>query len=259
LPAYLDELAGRAERMKKDGTAFGLPQLDATLGFHQPGDLLVIGSNSGKGKSLISLQGAIYNAKGRGIATGIISLEMEENQTYDRVFSHIGKISMNGFKTGEFTSEGLERIHQVHESLSTTPLWFYREKTDLESVKSRARRLCAIEGIKLLVIDYMQLIRLKHTRLSRQEQLEFIANDLKQFAHELGVVIWCPVQLNKDGDPRGAMDILQASDILFRLVMNKNSEVDGKMEIDKSRQGESSTIIPVSRKGWYMTIEENEE
>lgn len=256
LPAYLDELQGRAARLKKEGTAFGLERLDNLLGFHQPGDFLTIGSHSGVGKSMIALQGAVYNAQVRGLPVGLISLEMEEPQYYDRLFSHVGQISMNGFKSGEFLPEGWAKIARVHDSLSSAPFHFYREKTDLDRIKSLGRRLHALEGIKLLVIDYLQLIRKSGRHHSRQEELEFISNDLKEFAGELGIVIWCPVQLNKDGEVRGAMDILQASDISFRLTMEKNSKVNGILDIDKSRQGESVVKIPVSRHGWFMTIEE---
>lgn len=259
LPAYLDELSGRAERLRKEGVSFGLSMLDSTLGFQQSGDLLTIGSHSGEGKSMLALQGAVYNAVVRGLPVGFISLEMSESQNFDRLFSHVGQISMNGFKTGEFSEEGWNQIHWVQKKLATAPFHFYREKNDLDRIKSLGRRLSALEGIKLLVIDYLQMIRKPGHHNSRQEELEFIANDLKQFADEIGATIWCPVQLNKAGEVRGAMDILQASDISFRLVMEKAAKVNGKLEIDKSRQGDSTKNILMKRNGWFMTIEEREE
>lgn len=208
---------------------------------------------------MLALQGAVYNAVVRGLPVGFISLEMSESQNFDRLFSHVGQISMNGFKTGEFSEEGWNQIHWVQKKLATAPFHFYREKNDLDRIKSLGRRLSALEGIKLLVIDYLQMIRKPGHHNSRQEELEFIANDLKQFADEIGATIWCPVQLNKAGEVRGAMDILQASDISFRLVMEKAAKVNGKLEIDKSRQGDSTKNILMKRNGWFMTIEEREE
>lgn len=259
LPAYMDDLAGRAEMLKRDGTSFGLPRLDGYLGYHQPGDLVTIGSHSGVGKSLLALQGAVYNSQTRGVPVGLISLEMSEFQYYDRLFSHAGKIAMNAFKSGEFTTEGMRAVNGVYKTLMDAPFYFYREKAKLDRIKSLGRRLREMEGIKLLVIDYLQRIRASGRYHSRQEELDFIANDLKELAHELGLVIWCPVQLNKDGEVRGAMDILQASDISFRLTMEKDAKINGIIELDKSRQGESMAKIPVSRKGWFMTIEERTE
>src|SRR5260370_42457085 len=129
-------------------------------------------------------------------------MEMSKTQYFERIFSHAGQISMTGFRDGKFNEEAMKALHATHEALRNAPFHFYKERSDLEQIKSLGRRLQALEGIKLLVIDYLQRIRTKYKKNSRVDELDFIANDLKDFALETGLVIWCPVQLNKESEVR---------------------------------------------------------
>lgn len=255
LPEYLEELSTRAERLKKDGILFGLAKLDKHLGIQQPSELVTIGSNSGVGKSLLALQGAVYNSIHRGMPVGYVSIEMNMSQYFDRLFSHVGKVNMDGFRSAQFTEQEYKQIHGTFAKLKNAPFHFFKMGRDLDKIKSLARRLKAQSDIKLLAIDYLQLIRTK-TRANRQEELDQIVNDLKELAMELGIVIWCPVQLNQQGETRGAMDILMASDAFIRLMIKDGARDDGILQIEKSRQGRSGLEMAIVRKGWYMTIEE---
>jgi replicative DNA helicase len=198
--AWMEDLSTRKERLAKEGVGFGIPGLDEALGQHQPGELVVIGAASSAGKSMLAYQGIVHNASVRQLPVGLISLEMTGLQTWDRFASHLGRISMTHFRDGEFSASDIEKLHQIEKKLLTAPFYFCRGRLDIETILSWARRAKARHGIKLLVVDYLQRVGVgkEMQKKSRQEQVAYISHQLKDLALELGIVIWCPVQLNKE-------------------------------------------------------------
>jgi replicative DNA helicase len=258
--AWMEDLGLRKERLAREGIGFGIPAVDEALGQHQPGELIVIGAASSAGKSMLAYQGVIYNAVTRKLPVGLVSLEMTGLQTWDRFASHLGRISMTHFRDGEFTDHDIAQLHQIEPKLMTAPIYFCRGRLDILAIQSWARRAKARHNIKLLVVDYLQRVGVPAGMLkkSRQEQVAFISNQLKDLALELGIVIWCPVQLNKEGEVRESASILFDSDISFRIILDEDSYTSATIIMDKVRQGQRAKSLPIEIVGWFQTIKERE-
>lgn len=258
---WMDELATRKERLARDGVAFGVTGIDKRLGMQQPGELVIIGAGTSMGKTMLAYQGAAYNAWVRHIPVGLVSLEMTANQTWDRLAAHKKEISMSRFREADFRDEDIAKIGQFTEEMTKMPLWFCHRRMDIEDIKSWARRARARHGIKLLVVDYLQRVGVpKHMiKASRQEQVSYISGELKSIALDLGIVVWCPVQLNREGDVRESAAIEFDSDIYIRIKMSDKAKVLAQIVFEKIRQGERKDPLPVKVNGWFQRITERED
>jgi replicative DNA helicase len=254
--AWMEDLSTRKERPAREGIGFGIPVLDVMLGLHQAGELVVIGAASSVGKSMLAYQGAIYNALERQLPVGVVSLEMTGLQTWDRLASHRGRISMTHFRDGEFTAYDVERLHQIEKQLMSAPFYFRSGRLDIDAIQSWGRRAKARHGIKLLVVDYLQRVGVTAEMLKRprQEQVAYISNQLKNLALELGIVIWCPVQLNKESEVRESTAILFDADVALRIILDEDSLTNATIIFDKVRQGQRAKSLPIVIEGWFQTI-----
>ena len=208
---------------------------------------------------MLAYQGIVYNSLVKKLRVGLVSLEMTALQTWDRLTSHIERISMTHFRDGEFSETEFENLYKASMKIMTQmPFYFCRGRLNIDRVQSWARRMKARHGIKLLVVDYLQRVEVRKEmqRHSRQEQVSYISNALKDLALELNIVIWCPVQLNKEFEVRESSTIQFDADIAIRLVLDKESDVHGQIIFDKNRQGQKATNLPITIKGWFQTIEE---
>jgi replicative DNA helicase len=253
---WMEDLSTRQERLAMEGIGFGIKALDEVLGQHQPGELVVIGAPYSGGKSMLAYQGILYNALERKLPTALASLEMTGMQTWDRFGSHLGPISMTHFRDGSFTQLDIEKLHKIEKKLIDAPFYFCRSRLDIAGIQSWARRAKARHGIKLLVVDYLQRVDVSSEMLkrSRQEQVAYISSQLKNLALELGIVIWCPTQLNKEGEVRDSAAINFDADMSFRIILNEGSYTNATIIFDKVRQGERSTSLPIEIEGWFQTI-----
>lgn len=259
---WFDELATRKERLQRDGIAFGLPGLDKRLGYQQPGELVTIGAATSRGKSMLAYQGIVWNAGTRGLPVGLVSLEMTATQTWDRLASHMKQISMSRFREADFREEDQAKLMEFNQRMATEmPLYFSERRMDIEGIKSWGRRMRARHGIKLLVVDYLQRVGVPKSlmKASRQEQVSYISSELKSLALELELVIWCPVQLNRDGDVRESATIEFDSDIYIQIDLSDKAKVAGNILFMKVRQAERAEPLPVMVKGWIQTIEERKK
>jgi replicative DNA helicase len=163
---------------------------------------------------------------------------------------------MTHFRDGEFSGYDIEQLHHVENKLMDAPFYFCRGRLNVETIQSWARRAKARHGIKLLVVDYLQRVGVPAEMLkkSRQEQVAYISNQLKDLALELGIVIWCPVQLNKEGEVRESASILFDSDISFRIILDEDSYTSATIITDKVRQGQRAKRLPIEIEGWFQTI-----
>lgn len=268
---WYDELSERKERLAREGIGFGLRALDKRLGMQQPGELVVIAARTSGGKSMLAYQGVMHNCWTRQLPVGVISLEMTYTQTWDRLASHIKKVPMNRFRDGDFADSSQEkniaaRLAEFHANMVSgkVPFYFCNRRLDIDGIKSWARRIKARYGIRLLVIDYLQrvMVPIRLQKASRQEQVSYISNAFKDLALELGIVIWCPAQLNKEGDVRESMAIEMDADISIHIDVPEKG--GPQIVFQKVRQGAATAdssfdSLPIKLKGWVQTIDERTE
>jgi replicative DNA helicase len=246
------------EKLASEGIGFGLPSLDERLGMQQPGELVVLGAPTSAGKSLLVAQGLGYNMIERGLDCALVSLEMTEKQILSRLASHHTKISMELFrKPNLFTPSHSAKLTAFYEMIIKNGRFHFRDDIiDIDAITSWARQQRFRHGIKLLAVDYLQAVQAGPRRYASRESLVAeIASALKSLAKELGIVIWCPVQLNKEAEVRESAAISFYSDISLKLLLDGGAT----LVIDKMRQGSCGKPIPVTVRGETQTIEERKK
>ena len=216
----LTDSVQRIERAyQKDGKISGLPTgldaLDAKTGGLNDSDLIIIAGRPAMGKTALATNIA-YNvaefmahdketpAKNRGVA--FFSLEMSADQLAARILSTVTQTNGHKMRTGELDNAEFTRIAAAVRELEDIPL--YIDDTpglNINSIRTRARRLRRNKGLGLIVIDYIQLINgtgSKKSEGNRVQELSEISRGLKILAKELQVPVIALSQLNRGVESR---------------------------------------------------------
>jgi len=228
---------------------------DLTLGW-RPGKLIAIAARPGVGKSSFAGNVAVHAAIA-GYPTGICSLEMEKDELFTRQLSSLARIDGHRLTGGYLSDLDWSRIATHLGTLAEAPLFIDETPAvSLLEIKSRARRLKAEHGLKLLVVDYLQLMRSSEKRENRTLELATITGGLKALAKELKIPVLMLSQLSRDVERRGGRprlsdlrdsgSIEQDSDIV--IFLHRELGPDGQME------GPTDVIIAKHRGGPVGTV-----
>lgn len=273
LPGWLDELEARYNRGGEiSGLPTGLVDLDEKTSGLQPGDLIVVAGRPGMGKTSLAMHFARHAAMHDKSAL-VFSMEMSRNQLVQLSVAALGRVSSTKLRNGKLVgddwdnvSAGVGRLHQRKLIIDD------RSALSVEQIRTRARRTRRKHGLDLIVIDYLQLMRVGHEE-RRDLQIAAITAGLKSLARELGVPVVILSQLNRALESRGKGDrrpvmsdlrdsggIEQDADVIIFVyrdeVYNENSEYRGIAEliIGKQRMGEVGTAR-VAWLGEFNTFE----
>jgi len=231
----------RAESSKSKPENVFITTGNATLdhyigGFRSPSaQLIFVIARPAMGKSALIGQAAKANGL-RGIPVGVITLEMEaEDWTNRWIVSNLeGKYTNFEFTAGRFDINDLEHIQRVGSEMMALPIYLY----DPPFMEMFEIRLKAIEwkeryGIRLLIIDYLQLIRYS-TEKEMRLKITYISHELKALAKELSIPILVVSSLSRDSEKRGN-----------KRVMMSDIRESGDVEFD------ADIIIAPYRPGYY--------
>ena len=249
---WQDQLESRLERNDKRGFWLGIKKADEKLGPSLPGELVVLASETSGGKTAMAMQGGLATAD-NGLGVGVFSLEMMNEQMWDRMFSHLAKVSMSKWRRPMFNEYESARLLSAATRFVDLPLHInQRRRIDLAALSSKARRLKASKKIGVLIVDYLQRVR-GSQKNGRNRYLEVaeVSDELKQLALELEIVVVAPCQVNKDGGARESADIENDADRFFVLKENE-------LWIEKDRQNKRWYGIPIRFDGEFMTFEDGE-
>jgi replicative DNA helicase len=188
----MSRLSVYEDMVKNKGKLIGVPSgiktLDSTTGGFRNGQVIVIGAPTKGGKTALALNMAM-RAAGNGFPVGIISLEMSSGELLDRLVA-----SLSGANVAELSSEPtkalMDKIRWGIGQVSRLPI-FIRDESSINPLQLRAaaRRMVAAHGVKMLVIDYIQLIEPLNRKESREQQVAESSRTIKILAKELGVPI----------------------------------------------------------------------
>lgn len=188
------------------GMKSGLVDLDGPLGGGlQNGDLIVLAARPSMGKTALAL--TIANHCAGGDAVGLFSMEMTKAQLADRTVSQLGRIDMqdvrNPPKEGPNANEFWARLVEASEAAARLKLYIDDEGAlTLSKLRAKARAMKRKHRIKLLIIDYLQLMVGSDQKQSRNYQIEEITRGLKALAKDLNIPIIALSQLKRvDGMP----------------------------------------------------------
>lgn len=176
----------------------GFIELDEMLGGFQKSDLIIIAARPSMGKTAFALSAARNAAVDHGQGVAIFSLEMATIQLVTRLICAEARINAHSVRTGKFKAEEGPRISRTAHKLSKAPI--YIDDTPSQTVlqiRAKARRLKAEKNIKLIIIDYLQLMTSPAYAHSREQEISNISRSLKALAKELDIPVIALSQLNR--------------------------------------------------------------
>ncbi len=192
---------------RKDGMS-GLPtgfkELDEMTSGWQNSDLVIIAARPAMGKTAFVLSMAKNMALNYEIPVGIFSLEMANVQLVNRLIVNVCQIKGESIKSGRLTDDEWERLDKNHKFLYNAPI--YIDDTPSLSVfelRTKARRLVREHNVKMLMIDYLQLMNASGMSFgNREQEVSMISRSLKGLAKELNIPIIALSQLNRGVENR---------------------------------------------------------
>ena len=209
------------------GVATGFTDLDKiTLGF-QPSDLIIIAARPSMGKTAFVLNIAQYAAVESNFPIAIFSLEMSKESLIQRMLASEGFIDAQRLRSGKLNSQDHSNLAKAAALLGQAPIWIDDTPgLTLLEIRSRARRLKSQAGIKMVIVDYLQLIQGPPNSESRQQEISQISRSLKILAKELNVPVVALSQLSRAPEQRtGENKRPQLSDLRESGAIEQDADV----------------------------------
>lgn len=267
------------------GLSTGYTKLDDYTSGWQPSDLVIIAGRPAMGKTSFALSLAKNIAVDLQEPIAFFSLEMSNVQLVNRLISNVCEISGKKILNGQLDDEEWSRLDKSISALQNAPI--YIDDTPGMSIfelRTKARRLVREKGVKIIMIDYLQLMNASGARFgSRQEEVSTISRSLKGLAKELDIPVLALSQLNRTVENRDGLEgkrpqlsdlresgaIEQDADMVlfvhrpeyYRLFQDeKGNDLRGKAQIiiAKHRKGSTGDVL-LNFKGEYTRFDNIDE
>ena len=169
----------------------------------QESDLIIIAGRPSMGKSALALGIAEYAGVVEKIPIALFSLEMSKEQLVQRMLCAHAKVDAHKVRTGYLSPSDWPRLTAAAGKLSEAPIFIDDSPAiSVMELRAKARRLKAHHDIKLIMLDYMQLMRGSGSEESRQQEISDISRSLKSLARELNVPVVAISQLSRAVESR---------------------------------------------------------
>ncbi|MDE5625137.1 MAG: replicative DNA helicase, partial [Muribaculaceae bacterium] len=202
----LEQIEAAANRESGlSGLETGFRELDKLTSGWQNSDLIIIAARPAMGKTAFVLSMAKNMAVNLNIPTAIFSLEMSNLQLVNRLISNACEVEGEKIKSGRLLPNDWDKLMAGVKPLYNAPL-FIDDTPSLSifELRTKARRLVREHGVKILIIDYLQLMNASGMKFgSREQEVSMISRNLKQLAKELNIPIIALSQLNRSVESRG--------------------------------------------------------
>lgn len=184
---------------KMQGMSTGMYRVDRILGGLRNGTMNVIAARPGLGKSTMGYSIAEFNAKA-GTPVGYFSMEMSEDELNMRSLCTNSSVNSRLAMCGELGEREMVAMTKQIVSLSKLPIHICdRSDMTILRIRSEARRMFKKSGVKLIVVDYIQLVS-GSNKHGRREDVDEISRGIKGMAKELGIPVVALAQLNREID-----------------------------------------------------------
>lgn len=251
---------------KNSGTVTGIPtgfiDLDYRTAGLQPSDLILVAARPSMGKTAFVLNIAQYVAFHEHMCTAIFSLEMSKEQLVNRLFSLESRVDAQALRTGSLSDADWEKLIEGAGVIGNSELIIDDTPgISIAEMRSKCRKYKLEHDLKLIIIDYLQLMSGSGGRSSdsRQQEISDISRSLKALARELSVPVVALSQLSRAveqrpdhrpmlSDLRESGAIEQDADVVMFIYRddyyNHDSEMKGISEIiiAKQRNGPIGTV-----------------
>ncbi len=252
------------------GIASGFGEIDRLTSGWQPSDLIIVAARPGMGKTAFTLSMARNISVENNIPVAFFSLEMSAIQLITRLISSETGLNSEKLRTGKLEKFEWELLNVKVTNLENAPL--YIDDTPSLSIfelRAKARRLSSQFGIKLIVVDYLQLMTLGSSQKSgnREQEISTISRNLKALAKELDIPIIALSQLSRAVELRGGTKrpilsdlresgaIEQDADIVSFLYRPEYYKIDEWDDEERSPAlGQAEFIVAKHRNGGLSSI-----
>jgi len=249
----LDELHKTAGALR--GVPTGFTDLDETLAGMQNSNLLILAARPGVGKTALALNIAQNAAFRFRLPVGFFSLEMSKEELMDRLLVSQAEIDAWKMKTGRLDEDEFSKLSDAMGELYETPL--YIDDTPGMSIlemRTKARRLQAEHGLRLIIVDYLQLARPVRNLDNRVQEVSEVSQGLKNLARELKIPVVALSQLSRQVEARGVKRpqladlresgaIEQDADVVMFMWRENDEDFENmNLDIAKHRNGPLRSI-----------------
>ena len=210
------------------GISTGFEKLDALTSGWQPSDLIIIAARPGMGKTALTLSMARNIAVTKQVPVAFFSLEMSSVQLITRLISAETGLSSEKLRTGKLADHEWKQLNVKVGDLEKAPL--YIDDTPALSIfdlRAKARRLASQHKIKLIVVDYLQLMTAGNNNKAgnREQEISTISRNLKSLAKELDIPVIALSQLSRAVETRGGTKRPQLSDLRESGAIEQDADI----------------------------------
>lgn len=242
------------------GIPTGFADLDRLLNGLQAGQLIIVAGRPGLGKSTASMDFARHAAIHAGHAAAIFSLEMSKIEMVMRLLSAEARVPLAHLRSGQLPDDEWTKLARRMGQINNAPIFVDdTPNMNLMEIRAKARRLKQRHNLRLLVIDYLQLMSSPKKTESRQQEVSEISRGLKVLAREIECPVIAVSQLNRGpeqrtdkrpflSDLRESGSIEQDADVVILLHR------DDYYDKESPRAGEADFIVAKHRNGPTDTI-----
>ncbi|MFE9092706.1 replicative DNA helicase [Streptomyces sp. NPDC007264] len=258
----LDEIEAIGSRSgEMTGVPTGFTDLDQlTNGLH-PGQMIIIAARPAMGKSTLALDFARAASIKHNLPSVIFSLEMGRNEIAMRLLSAEARVALHHMRSGTMTDEDWTRLARRMPDVSAAPLYIDDSPNlSMMEIRAKCRRLKQRNDLKLVVIDYLQLMQSGSKRSeSRQQEVSEMSRNLKLLAKELELPVIALSQLNRGPEQRTdkkpmVSDLRESGSIEQDADMVILLHREDAYEKESPRAGEADIIVGKHRNGPTATI-----
>ncbi|MER7837201.1 replicative DNA helicase [Streptomyces sp. NPDC096040] len=258
----LDEIEAIGSRTgEMTGVPTGFTDLDSlTNGLH-PGQMIVIAARPAMGKSTLALDFARAASIKHNLPSVIFSLEMGRNEIAMRLLSAEARVALHHMRSGTMTDDDWTRLARRMPDVSAAPLYIDDSPNlSMMEIRAKCRRLKQRNDIKLVIIDYLQLMQSGSKRSeSRQQEVSDMSRNLKLLAKELELPVIALSQLNRGPEQRTdkkpmVSDLRESGSIEQDADMVILLHREDAYEKESPRAGEADIIVGKHRNGPTATI-----
>ncbi len=249
----LDELHKRAGGFR--GVPTGFSDIDFKLSGMQDANLLILAARPGTGKTAMVLNIAQHVAVREKLPVGFFSLEMSKEELVDRLLVSQADIDAWKLKTGKLSDDDFTRLSEAMGELAEAPMFIDDTPgINILEMRTKARRLQVEHGVKLIIVDYLQLADSGRRFDNRVQEVSVISQSLKNLARELRVPVLACSQLSRAVESRGTRvpelsdlresgSIEQDADVVMFIYReegnqdNWGEQIPTKLRVAKHRNG----------------------
>lgn len=243
------------------GIPTGFTKFDVMTAGLQPSDLIVVAGRPSMGKSSLALGMVEHAAVNDGLPVAVFSLEMSKEQLVQRLLCSHARVDIHKVRTGFLSQSDWPRLTNAAGKLSEAPI-FIDDTAGISvlELRAKARRLKSQHDIKLILVDYLQLMQGSAGSDSRQQEISDISRSLKALARELNVPLIAVSQLSRAvesrtdhrpqlSDLRESGAIEQDADLVVLLLREEY------YHLSEDNKGKAELIIAKQRNGPVGSME----